>query len=172
MLQEIEVGMFKHVPVKVDDYTCRGCSFFIEGGDWGDCTHPHLHTRGSIGCMVGPSRFKAVPIEAKLPEGYTADELEKDNPYNQWMRVDTGVQDVPARSTDPATSKVWKDLSKYERVVVQQLTWHGGMTGKEIASAGNVPLNCITPRFAPLRRAGLIEASGLRRDKQTVWVLA
>jgi hypothetical protein len=33
------------------------------------------------------------------------------------------------------------------------------------------PLNCITPRFAPLRRKGLIKDSGQRRDKQIVWVL-
>lgn len=115
--------------------------------------------------------FKHVPIEAKLPPGYTADELEKDNPYNQWMRDHTPEQDVPARSTDPTTSKVWKDLGKYERVIVEQLTWHGGMTGKEIAASSKVPLNCITPRFAPMRRKSLIEASGVRRDKQTVWHL-
>ena len=53
-----------------------------------------------------------------------------------------------------------------------------GMTGKEIAAYHDLPLNCITPRFAPLRRKGLLKAKRdamgqvEKRDKQIVWVLA
>jgi hypothetical protein len=47
-----------------------------------------------------------------------------------------------------------------------------GFTGKDIANFTGEPLNCLTPRFAPLRRKGLIKDSGVRRDKQIVWVLA
>lgn len=86
------------------------------------------------------------------------------------------------RANDPATSKGKRKVNKYERAVLDML--RGGtngysvankswaLTGKEIASQSGHPLNCITPRFAPLRRKGLIKDSGIKRDKQIVWVLA
>lgn len=78
-----------------------------------------------------------------------------------------------ARANDPATSKGKRRVNKYEDAV---LTWlasvPSGMTGREIAEAADTELNCITPRFAPLRRKGLIKDSGVKRDKQIVWVLA
>lgn len=80
-----------------------------------------------------------------------------------------------ARSTDPATSKGKRRVNKYEQAVLSILNglYEGqGYTGKQIATLTGHPLNCITPRFAPLRRKGLIKDSGLRRDKQIVWVLA
>jgi hypothetical protein len=88
-----------------------------------------------------------------------------------------------ARANDPATSKGKRKVNKYERAVLDML--RGGtngypiapikswaLTGKEIAAQSGHPLNCITPRFAPLRRKGLIKDSGTKRDKQIVWVLA
>ena len=89
------------------------------------------------------------------------------------------VVDVPtARANDPSTSKGKRKVNKYEEAV---LTYVGlfadercpaaGMTGKEIALHSGHPLNCITPRFAPLRRKGLIKDSGIKRDKQIVWEL-
>lgn len=90
-----------------------------------------------------------------------------------------------SRSNDPATSKGERLVNKYEQVVLAALVMHRGwykvgppairvegMTGKELALFTNLPLNSITPRFAPLRRKGLIKDSGERRDKQIVWVLA
>jgi hypothetical protein len=80
-----------------------------------------------------------------------------------------------ARSNDPATSKGKRKTNKYEQAVLGILKglYQGqGYTGKQIASLTGHPLNCITPRFAPLRRKGLIKDSGERRDKQIVWVLA
>lgn len=77
-----------------------------------------------------------------------------------------------ARANDPATSKGKRKVNKYEEEVIAQLSILGSGTGKEIATLANAPLNCITPRFAPLRRKGLIKDSGVRRDKQIVWVLA
>lgn len=91
-----------------------------------------------------------------------------------------------ARSNDPAASKGKKRVNKYEQAVLDSLgvpiqqTGPGTMqgvspvsrTGKEIAALTGHPLNCITPRFAPLRRKGLIRDSGSRRDKQIVWMLA
>jgi hypothetical protein len=77
-----------------------------------------------------------------------------------------------ARATDPVTSKGRLKFNKYEKAVLYELgLGFGGMTGKEIAAHSENPLNCITPRFAPLRRKGLIKDSGQRRDKQIVWVL-
>ncbi len=90
------------------------------------------------------------------------------------------------RANDPATSKGKRKVNKYEQAVLNALSQGGaaeGMTGKEIAAYHDLPLNCITPRFAPLRRKGLIKAkvdypmydeepSIVKRDKQIVWVLA
>ena len=83
------------------------------------------------------------------------------------------VVDLPtARANDPVTSKGKRKVNKYEEEVLAQLSLIGPSTGKEIAALSNQPLNCITPRFAPLRRKGLIKDSGIKRDKQIVWELA
>lgn len=87
------------------------------------------------------------------------------------------------RSTDPVTSKGKRRVNKYEQAVLDVLGCepHGpqnvGLTGKEMAVYTGHPLNCITPRFAPLRRRGLIQpkmvdGNIVKRDKQIVWVLA
>lgn len=83
-----------------------------------------------------------------------------------------------SRSNDPATSKGKRRINKYEQAVLDVLDESEfGMTGKEIAERTGHPLNCITPRFAPLRRKNKIEPMEMRgkfvkRDKQIVWVLA
>jgi hypothetical protein len=87
--------------------------------------------------------------------------------------VDDGVDpSVYARTNDPATSKGKRRVNQYEQSVLTYLSLYreDGGTGKEIAGK-HTALNCITPRFAPLRRKGLIKDSGQRRDKQIVWVL-
>lgn len=90
-----------------------------------------------------------------------------------WKRV---VPIVPApvpqaRTLDPATSKSKRKASRYAEAVVFLLGMNpNGLTGKQMAELSGFPLNCITPRFAPLRRKGLIKDSGNRRDKQIVWV--
>ncbi len=96
------------------------------------------------------------------------------------------VQEAPtSRANDPATSKGKRKVNKYEEAVLDALGNDSpfGMdkrayTGKEIAAVTGHPLNCITPRFAPLRRKGLIKQATcpeggvpLKRDKQIVWVL-
>lgn len=77
-----------------------------------------------------------------------------------------------SRANDPITSKGKRKVNKYEQAVLQYLCIGCQATGKEIAAAMQMPLNCITPRFAPLRRKGLIKDSGIKRDKQIVWMLA
>ena len=95
-----------------------------------------------------------------------------------WAKVEPTVTGkVSARANDPATSKGKRKVNKYEQAVLDLLNCepHGpqnaGLTGKEMAIYTGHPLNCITPRFAPLRRKGLIKDSGVRRDKQIVWLL-
>jgi len=86
------------------------------------------------------------------------------------------AKEVPAkRSTDPATCRGKAKVNKYEQAVLDILSglYQGqGYTGKQIATLTGHPLNCITPRFAPLCRKGKIKDSGERRDRQIVWVLA
>lgn len=98
-----------------------------------------------------------------------------------WARTSILERAPTARSTDPATSKGKRRINKYEQAVLDALRDHPhGLTGKDLAFATKHPLNCITPRFAPLRRRGLITPKlGLgegveaivKRDKQIVWVL-
>lgn len=100
---------------------------------------------------------------------------------NPLRRMEAHKEEYRARANDPATSKGKRKVNKYEQAVLDALrmdaavltgtTIHVGLTGKEIANRSGHPLNCITPRFAPLRRKGLIKDSGERRDKQIVWVL-
>lgn len=91
-----------------------------------------------------------------------------------WWYEHRFIRAKPAsRTDDPATSKGARKVNKYEEAVIHSVRGRGlGMTGKEIAQETGHPLNCITPRFAPLRRKGLIKDSGIKRDKQIVWVMA
>ena len=97
--------------------------------------------------------------------------------YDWWVLDVTAEQAPAARANDPATSKGKRKVNKYEQAVLACLAvmspdpMYKGATGKQIAKWSGHPLNCITPRFAPLRRKGLIKDSGIKRDKQIVWVL-
>jgi hypothetical protein len=81
-----------------------------------------------------------------------------------------------ARRNDPATSKA--AAAKAPRVSLGQKVLDllgtyapAGLTGEEISTRLNARLNSVTPRFAELRRHGLIEENG-KRSGQIVWVLA
>ena len=81
---------------------------------------------------------------------------------------------VPARKTDPDTSKAARPLPMREQVY-NFIKDHGprGATADDLAyNFGSHRMNSITPRFAELRKAGRIKDSGQRRDGQIVWVLA
>jgi hypothetical protein len=82
---------------------------------------------------------------------------------------------MPVRRNDPDTSKVAARKCRgslrqriRDAMTDVPLSW----TGKEMAAALDCPLNSVTPRFAELRRAGVIEDSGVRRYGQIAWVLA
>ena len=65
-------------------------------------------------------------------------------------------------------------VSQKEQAVLDYIKLYAfvGSTGKEIANFTGLPLNTVTPRFAPLQRKGLIKDSGMRRDRQIAWVVA
>lgn len=89
-----------------------------------------------------------------------------------------------ARKLDPQTSKdaaknvgggklidlIFLALQEEEALSKHKQREPLGMTGKALAGYLDKPLNSITPRFAQLRRKGLIHAAG-KRDKQIVWKL-
>lgn len=131
---------------------------------------------GDVGEVVGfkdrPGGRKNVVIKGDEP-----------NISHQQHNLELVDEPAPARSTDPITSKGKRKVNKHEQAVLDALMQEAvqmagvpdhtlGMTGKEIANYSGHPLNCITPRFAPLRRKEKIKDSGQRRDKQIVWVLA
>ncbi len=141
-------------------------------------------TRGGFHGMVAGAVYT---VDAVSPSGHWlglagAGKGGRD-PTPFWYEYFELVEPAPtSRSTDPTTSKGKRKVNKYELAVLTALrgTLYGlpttsdslRLTGKEIAASSNYPLNCITPRFAPLRRKGLIKDSGSKRDKQIVWVLA
>ena len=80
-----------------------------------------------------------------------------------------------ARTSDPATSHeaaarvALSDLELLTLCVIRE-AGSKGMTTKEIAAAVSMPRDSISPRIAPLRARGKVEASGERRERATVWV--
>lgn len=85
-----------------------------------------------------------------------------------------------ARNTDPATSHeaamllVELDQAGLEWAVVKALS-AGDKNTDELQSTTELTNQSVTPRFAPLRKKGWIEAVGVRKGisgrKQTVWAL-
>lgn len=77
-----------------------------------------------------------------------------------------------SRALDKATSK---DATKSDKTTIAQrildllMVYKDGLVGTQIALILNVRLNSVTPRFAQLRRLGLIKDHGVK-DKETVWV--
>jgi hypothetical protein len=112
---------------------------------------------------AGHDRFGVVLEKGKA---YTVDSIDNDASRlalkefpevgQEWSSILWSRYTPTARSNDPATSKV----NKYEQAVLDTLRMGAdsgkpeGFTGKDIATFTGHPLNCITPRFAPLRRKG------------------
>ena len=132
-----------------------------------------MFTVGSkVKCIEGCGRLKqgAVFTVRYTSETYVyLKEIDGGWYHSRFELVDDGRT---SRTTDPVTSKGKRKVNKYEEAITQYLCVGCAATGKEIAAATGHPLNCITPRFAPLRRKGLIKDSGVKRDKQIVWVRA
>lgn len=79
-----------------------------------------------------------------------------------------------ARTTDPTTSSAAAasvDVSKLEQAVLRALRAFGPTTMHQVAEVLGIGLVSISPRFAPLRRAGRIVAVG-REGKRTLWQVA
>ena len=133
-----------------------------------------FYPNGALGTVVSLGTFDLYVNFDKV-EGVS---VKGDGSSEWWLHCDyarlTPTEAPAARSNDPATSKGKRRVNKYEQAVLEIVGRNPahGVTGKDIAKLSGFQLNCITPRFAPLRRKGLIKDSGLRRDKQIVWVLA
>ena len=156
--------MTKFIRVKIEgrDASCSGCAMFTTALRCNVVDGVHI-TDTSKNCF-------------SMPDGSPGASIWKEAPVT--CKMSSHKAEYRARSNDPATSKGKCKVNKYEQAVIALLDCepHGpqnvGLTGKEMALYTGHPLNCITPRFAPLRRKGLIKDSGVRRDKQIVWVLA
>jgi len=73
-----------------------------------------------------------------------------------------------SRSTDPMTSKKAAesvDATKLEKMVLEAVKRSGekGMTCEEVADKIEMEVVSVSPRFAPLKRKGLIYRTDLRR---------
>ena len=153
--------MTKFIRVKIEgrDASCLGCAMFTTALRCNVVDGVHIEDT-SKNCF-------------SMPDGSPGASIWKEVPVT--CKASAHKAEYRARSNDPATSKGKRKVNKYEQAVLDILKglYDGqGYTGKQIASLAGHPLNCITPRFAPLRRKGLIKDSGVRRDKQIVWVLA
>lgn len=85
--------------------------------------------------------------------------------------LDLFAEPAHARRTDPATSHeaaASVDTTTLERLVLNALDTWGPMTMHQVATALRLDLVTVSPRFAPLRRKGLIESIG-RDGRRTVW---
>lgn len=160
-MAEFKVGDRVVTTLACYEYYAKGCTGTIVAEDLA-----MYNVKFDVGQMVDEAcdrTWWANATSIKLIEGQ--------NPSRR-MEAHKEEYRAAARANDPATSKGKRKVNKYEEEVLAQLSLIGPSTGKEIASLSQQPLNCITPRFAPLRRKGLIKDSGVKRDKQIVWVLA
>lgn len=75
-----------------------------------------------------------------------------------------------ARATDPETSRkaaASVDTGKFERAVVDALRSNPDSSIQDVVEITGECYRSISPRFAPLRRRGLIYVSGKKRAAQT-----
>ena len=86
------------------------------------------------------------------------------------------------RKSDPITSKMAAEdakpnVGKLDQKILDKLnTRHSGLTSVEASILLNEPIQCVSTRFAPLRRKGLIIDSGFQRKNPSgswaiVWLI-
>lgn len=75
----------------------------------------------------------------------------------------------PAASRDAAASLGLSGSARLAKMVVAALKEYGPMTTHEIAEVTGQTVVTISPRIKPLREAGLVEDTGYRREKRSVW---
>ena len=94
------------------------------------------------------------------------------------MSQDDFTSDAYARKDDLDTSHRAADkvrVTNYEQLVLEALLKRGPGNGHEIAYDTGLALNAVTPRFAPLRKKGLItfaldeDGKRIKRKAQHVW---
>lgn len=174
-MQQVTIEGVVYQARKSSGNSCNGCA----GVSFGNAACHKLPACGGPGNYIHWHKARvqppAIPATPPMLPAPAACDIGPSLP-SAWPGLGT------ARSNDPATSKGKRKVNKYEQAVLDALrsdasAYAGlppmtvGLTGKELVIQTGHPLNCITPRFAPLRRKGLIKASGIKRDKQIVWVL-
>ena len=152
-MEQVKVGDRIKRPLGRGDQAIRTVTWVSSSGRWfnhdGGVEHPDYHSCG----------------------GCNADFWEPAPPI---PRMEDHKAEYRARANDPGTSKFAGKPNRpslRERVHANLCHEHNA-TGTEIAEHLGARLNSVTPRLAELRRAGRIKDSGIRRDKQIVWVLA
>jgi DNA-binding IclR family transcriptional regulator len=78
------------------------------------------------------------------------------------------------KTSDEAAADALYGAQRVSEIVLEVLEAHpAGLTMCELAGVTGLPVQAVTPRFAPLRRRGLIQAAGKRRNVSgvmaTVW---
>lgn len=161
---------FVRVPAQVEA-RCNGCAHYVHKYDDSLCNR----VNGEI--QVGRNTCHHGVVDTQSSSIWVAASSAPATKGKELVVIGASMGTGRSRLNDPATSKGKRKVNKYEQAVLGLLNCepHGpqnaGLTGKEMAVYTGHPLNCITPRFAPLRRKGLIKDSGVRRDKQIVWLL-
>ena len=137
----------------------------------------------NVGALVVRTNHNStMPSTHSIGREFTVAEVDRDGVYAldgtfHYQAFIKKAEAVPnARRNDPATSKA--AAAKAPRVSLGQKVLDllgtyapAGLTGEEISTRLSARLNSVTPRFAELRRLGLIEENG-KRSGQIVWVLA
>lgn len=78
------------------------------------------------------------------------------------------LPDAWARASDPETAHRAAESTHAERlsaIVLRALRERGPATSEEVAEYTGEPLVCVSPRFRPLERRGMVEEWGKRRNR-------
>lgn len=87
------------------------------------------------------------------------------------MTAQLGLFEARARTSDPETSRDAAgrvDGQRLAMLVLYSLRLDGPATSHQLAERLNLDLVTVSPRLAPLERAGKVCRAG-RRDKRTLW---
>jgi hypothetical protein len=107
------------------------------------------------------------PIQSAVPK-HPISPTEPDDPADLYPM--THVTPGMARATDPKTSReaaASVDTGRFEQAVVDALRSYPDSSIQDVVEITGERYRSISPRFAPLRRKGLIYVSGKKKAAQT-----
>lgn len=127
--------------------------------------------------LVGtrPAGVAQMRFDAGYERGYLDGVLAHKAKSLDMLPPSVRLEQAVARASDPQTSqdaavRVSRMVGRIADAVMITLHARGPMTGSELAEFTGIPLNSITPRFAQLRRRGLIHAAG-GTGRETKWAI-